>query len=101
VTTLAARIGPALSAPRTFGLFVGYVAAYIALDWVSLIDPIGAFAITPWNPSPGLSLALLLRFGVRRGPWLFVAAFLSEIVLRGGATPLPIVAAAALLVATT
>ena len=99
MTTLAARTHPALSAPRMFVLFAAYVPAYIALDWVSVIAPIGAFAITPWNPPPGLSLALLLRFGIRRGPWLFVAAFLSEIVLRGGATPLPVVAAASLLLA--
>ena len=43
-----------------------YIAGYIALDWVSLIQPPGqsvALGITPWNPPAGLSFALLLRYG--------------------------------------
>jgi signal transduction histidine kinase len=77
----------------------GYVLAYVALDWVSFIDPIGAFAITPWNPPPGLSLAFLLRYGVRQGPWLFVAALAAEFLVRGAPAPLPLLVAASLLLA--
>ena len=36
-------------------LVAGYIAAYVALDWVSYIYPIAPLGITPWNPPPGLS----------------------------------------------
>jgi len=90
---------PELPAPRAWMLFCGYIAAYVALDWVSFIDPVGAFAITPWNPPPGLSLALLLRYGLRRAPWLFVAEFVSDVLVGGAPPSLPVIAAAALLLA--
>jgi len=78
-----------------------YVALYIALDWVSFIDPIAAFAITPWNPPPGLSIAFLLRRGIRQGPWLFVAALAAEFLVRGAPAPLPLLVASSLLLAVS
>jgi signal transduction histidine kinase len=60
-----------------------YVAAYVALDWVSYLHPVAELAITPWNPPPGLSLFLLLRFGLRYVPLLFVAALAADFVVRG------------------
>jgi len=90
---------PELPASRMWLLFFGYIAAYVALDWVSFIDPVGAFAITPWNPPPGLSLALLLRYGLRRAPWLFVAEFVSDVLVGGAPASLALIAAAALLLA--
>jgi signal transduction histidine kinase len=54
---------------------------------VSYIQPVGPFPLTPWNPPPGLSLAFLLRYGARQGPWLFVAAGLAEVLVRGLARP--------------
>ncbi|MGE5170548.1 MAG: MASE1 domain-containing protein [Rudaea sp.] len=91
------------AAARTPSPFVvgAYVAAYVALDWVSFIDPIGAFAITPWNPPPGLSLAFLLRYGVRQGAWLFAAALVAEFLVRGAPAPLPLLIAASLLLAAS
>ena len=50
---------------RAFGIAVGYIALYLLLDWVSFIHPLPAFDVTPWNPPPGVSLALLLVFGLR------------------------------------
>jgi two-component system, LuxR family, sensor kinase FixL len=82
-------------------LIAGYVAAYVALDWVSFIHPVGVFGITPWNPPPGLSLAFLLRYGVRHGPWLFVAALAAEFLVRGAPAPLPVLVAASLLLAVS
>ena len=71
-------------------IIAGYLAGYVALDWVSYIYPVAPpLAITPWNPPPGLSLALLLRYGTRNGPWLFVAALAAQILVRG--TEMPIV----------
>ena len=80
-------------------MVAGYVLGYIALDWISFIDPIGAFAITPWNPPPGLSLAFLLRYGIRQGGWLFVAAIAAEFLVRSAPAPLLVLVAASLLLA--
>ncbi len=82
-------------------LLVGYVVAYIALDWVSLIDPVGIFAITPWNPPSGLSIALLLRYGLRYWPWLFVAEFLANHIVGGAPASVAVNAAASLLLAAS
>jgi two-component system sensor kinase FixL len=82
-------------------IIAAYVLAYVALDWVSFIDPVGAFAITPWNPPPGLSLAFLLRFGIRQGGWLFVAALAAEFLVRGAPAPLPLLIAASFLLAAS
>jgi two-component system sensor kinase FixL len=67
-------------------LIGGYIATYVFLDWLSYIHPAGPYAITLWNPPPGLSLALLLGFGFRYAPALFVAAALAEIAVRHGQT---------------
>lgn len=64
-------------------IVAGYLAAYIFLDWVSYIHPIGPFAITPWNPTAGLSVTLLLLLGLRFLPAIFVATLAAEIVVRG------------------
>jgi signal transduction histidine kinase len=69
-----------------------YVAAYVILDVVSYIHPVAPYAITPWNPPPGLSLALLLAFGLRYAPALFVAALLAELLVRGGGAGMPEIA---------
>lgn len=63
-------------------LAAGYLALYVFLDWVSYIHPVLPLAITPWNPPPGLSLAFLLLFGLRKWPALFLAALLAEVFVR-------------------
>ena len=68
---------------RSAFILAGYIAAYVALDWVSYIHPLGPFAITPWNPPPGLSLAALLVYGLRFAPALFVAGLAAELIVRG------------------
>jgi PAS domain S-box-containing protein len=72
-----------VSAKRTALIGAAYVAAYVALDWASSLDPLGPLAITPWNPPPGLSLALLLADGLRFAPALFIAALVAEVGIRG------------------
>jgi len=97
-----------MASPRTWverwpssAVAVAYIALYVALDWVSFIDPVAAFAITPWNPPPGLSVAFLLRRGFRQAPWLFVAALAAEFLVRGAPAPLPLLIAASLLLAAS
>jgi signal transduction histidine kinase len=79
--------------PSPAWLGLSYVAAYLLLDWISFIDPIGPFGITPWNPPPGLSLAFLLAYGPRQAVWLFIAALMAEFVVRGGPAPVPVLIA--------
>jgi len=72
-----------VSPQRTLLIVAGYVVVYVALDWISYIHPLGPFAITPWNPPPGLSLALLLTRGLSFAPALFAAGFAAEFAVRG------------------
>ncbi|MFO1323684.1 MAG: MASE1 domain-containing protein [Burkholderiales bacterium] len=92
-TTL--HVGP-VALPLRAGapLVVAYLLLYLALDKVSYVDPLGPLGITPWNPPPGLSLFLLLRFGLSMTPWLFVAALAAHVLFRELAAPLPVIAAA-------
>lgn len=66
----------------------GYLAVYVILDWLSWIQPYGLLDITPWNPPPGLTLAFLLRRGLRFAPLSFLAAIVSDGVVRHFAAPL-------------
>src|SRR5450755_3965046 len=66
---------------------LGYLAGYVLLDWVSFIHPFTPFGITPWNPGTGLSFALVLLFGRRMIPYLFLAPLLADLV--NLQTPLP------------
>jgi two-component system sensor kinase FixL len=59
---------------------IAYLAGYVLLDWISFIEPYAPFGITPWNPGTGLSFALILLFGRRMIPFLFVGPLLSDIV---------------------
>ena len=63
-------------------LGLGYVVGYVLLDWISLIDPFGPSEITPWSPNTGLSFVLILLAGPRMIPFLFVAPWLSDVVLQ-------------------
>ncbi len=89
MTTL--RLGTySLPLPRGAPLIALYLVLYVALEWVSYIDPLGPLGITPWNPPPGLSLFLLLRFGLRMTPWLFVATLCGEVLVRDVPAPWPV-----------
>lgn len=66
-----------------------YLCAYVVLDGVSFIHPVSPVGITPWNPPPGLSLALLLLGGLRYWPVLPLALLLAEVLVRDVPAPLP------------
>jgi PAS domain S-box-containing protein len=55
-----------------------FLLLYVGFDWLSYWHPIASIAITPWNPPPGLSISLLLLFGMRFSWLLFPAALLAE-----------------------
>lgn len=63
-----------------------FVALYVALDWISYLQPIESAGTTPWNPPPGLSLVAFMRRGWRFAPIVFLAALASDFVVRGETT---------------
>ncbi len=82
----------AMAFPRVFSLppfalALGFLALYVLLDWISFIQPFAPFGITPWNPPTGLSFILVLLFGQRFIPLLFVAPLLADLMVRQ--LPLP------------
>ena len=50
---------------RYYAIGAGYVAAYVALDWLSFLNDYSGLGITPWNPQPGLAVAFSGNDGVR------------------------------------
>lgn len=90
---------PQRTSGRTLATVVAYVAAYVALDEISYLFPVEPFAITPWNPPAGLSVAFLLLRGARFAPALFGAALLADLLVRGGAVHVGLSAVASLPIA--
>ncbi len=78
-----------------------YVPAYIALDWISYIQPVLKLGITPWSPQTGLTVAFLLWNGPRWAVFTALAAFLAEMLVRGGPAGLPWLALASVWIAAT
>jgi two-component system, LuxR family, sensor kinase FixL len=58
---------------------LAYLAAYVGLDRVSFIQPYAPFGITPWTPNTGLSFVVVLVFGLRMIPFLFIGPFLADL----------------------
>ena len=93
---MTALHAPSLSLPRRPGwaFVAGYVVLFVALDRVSFIDPLGPLGITPWNPGTGLSLFLLLRYGLAMAPWFFAATVVTEVVVHAVPAPWPVIVGA-------
>jgi PAS domain S-box-containing protein len=68
---------------RGVALSVGYVALFLALDRLSFIGALHGIGITPWSPSTGLAMALLIIKGIRYAPLVMAAELLS-----GGTLPM-------------
>jgi two-component system sensor kinase FixL len=68
---------------RDIIVFCAYVALYIALDWVSLVQELPGVGFTLWNPPPAASLALLVVKGLRFAPALFIAYVISDGLVGG------------------
>jgi PAS domain S-box-containing protein len=72
------RIGRAWA---VLALSVAYIALYVTLDRLSFIEAQHGINITPWSPSAGLALALLIIKGPRWFPAVFAAELLSGATL--------------------
>lgn len=78
--------------PRSWsalGLSVAYIALYVLLDWVSNLELLHGLDVTPWQPEPGLSIALLLAAGLDYAPVVMIGAFISTQLLMDVPVPLP------------
>jgi len=63
-------------------IVAAYLVAYVLLHWISFIHPYAGYNITPWYPPTGLSFVLVLAFGQRMIPYLFVAPLLADLAVR-------------------
>lgn len=70
---------------RRLALGAAFLAAYVALDYVSYVKPYRGLGITPWNPPPGLSVAAVFLGGWVFAPFVLSAPALADLVVRGGA----------------
>ena len=60
---------------------VAYIAFYLTLDRLSFIGALHGIGITPWSPSSGLAMALLIVKGLRCAPLVLAAEVLSSATL--------------------
>ena len=60
-----------------------FAPCYLLLDWVSYIQPLGPFNITPWNPQPALAIAWMMLGGLHHAPAVFATIMLADVVVRG------------------
>jgi two-component system, LuxR family, sensor kinase FixL len=72
---------------KTTALSIAYIALYMTLDRLSFIGPLHGVGITPWNPSTGLAIALLIIKGPRYAALVLAAELVSGAVLPMAAIP--------------
>lgn len=70
---------------RRLALGCLFLVAYVALDYVSYVKPYRGLGITPWNPPPGLSIAVVFLGGWFYAPFVLIAPALADAVVRGSA----------------
>ena len=58
-----------------------YIALYAGLDHLSLVHNFQGLGISLWSPSIGLSIASLLAYGSGFGPPIFLAIFLTDLLV--------------------
>ena len=63
---------------RSWLLGAGYLTLYLLLDWASYVQPLRHTGITPWHPSTGVVMALLLARGRRWAPLVALGIFVGE-----------------------
>lgn len=79
-------------------LALGYGVLHLALDRLSFIGALHGIGITPWNPSAGLALALLILKGPRWAPLVLAAELGSQFTVPVVPVPAVSVALASLVV---
>ena len=88
--TLSAQAWPATLLSLLGVRDIGFVMAYVLLDWLSFVHPLYGLNITPWNPAPALGLVYWLRKGKGAAPPWFVSLLIGEALVRGWPVDLPL-----------
>jgi hypothetical protein len=60
-----------------------YLGCHLLLESLSNVHPPGAFGITAWNPSTGLSIVLILTYGRAALPHYLMALAPAGMIVRG------------------
>src|SRR2546429_314010 len=77
-----------LPLPRqSWFLGAGYLSLYLLLDWASYVQAVRHTSITPWNPTAGLVMALLLVRGSRWAPLVALGIFVGELLTDDAPAP--------------
>jgi two-component system sensor kinase FixL len=91
-----AHAGTAVKAPGSLPAWLhaavtalAFLAAYIALEWISFIHEYKGLPVTPWNPGLGVVFALMLYAGARFGVVLFAGVLIAEIAVLRTELPWP------------
>lgn len=61
---------------------LAYLCAFLLVDWLTFVQPVVRYGVTPLNLQTGLTLALLLARGPRVAPFVAAACFASERLIR-------------------
>ncbi len=69
-------------------LVPAYLAAHLALDWVSFIHEVAPLNITPWNPPAGLMMGMLIVVGLRGVPLAWLGLMAADLLVRDLPVPL-------------
>jgi two-component system, LuxR family, sensor kinase FixL len=81
---------------ETVVIGVAYLAVYVLLYWISSVEH-NPFASYSWNPNSGASFAVIIMFGERMLPFLFIAPLLGDLFVPQFMLPLPFELAPAIL----
>jgi signal transduction histidine kinase len=76
-----------------------YIVLYVALDWLSFIQPVLKLGITPWNPNTGFALAFLVAYGPRWAPATAIGVLAAEVIVRGAPAGWPVLVGASVVIA--
>ncbi len=88
ITQQAGRRSRPMSHARIFRqilLGCAFLAAYVLLDYVSYVKPYRGLGITPWNPPPGLTIAVVFLGGWFYAPFVLIAPAVADLAIRGAA----------------
>ena len=78
---------------------LAFLAAFIALEWISFIHEYKGLPVTPWNPGLGVVFALMLYSGARYGVVLFAGVLIAEIAVLRTNLPWPFIIGVATVIA--
>jgi len=86
ITSEAASLAAALrvrAARLNWGRAAAFLAAYVALEWISFIHEYKGVPTTPWNPGLGVMFALMTHDGPRYGLVLLLGVVVVEFFVVG------------------